>query len=276
MGRSWKLGTALGIGIYVHWTFLLLVGYVLYHYWGIGGWELALYGLQFLLAVIGCVILHELGHALMARRFGIGTRSITIYIIGGVARLERMSERPWEEICIALAGPAVNVVIAIGLTLALMLSAQPAGFTPAFFNGNILFDVLAANVMLVIFNLLPAFPMDGGRVLRALLVIPYGRLRGTEIAANVGACFSVLFAVLGLKYGFSLVLIGMFAFLAGQQELAAVRYQEWRRRAAPLDVMPADAELLDVIPVPLDESVSVRDNQAGAWVIYRNGRPVRP
>src|SRR5258707_60827 len=120
MSRSWKLGTAFGIGIYVHWTFLLLVGYVLYHFWGIGGSQMALYGLEFLFALIGCVVLHELGHALMARKYGIATRSITIYVIGGIARLERMSERPWEEICIALAGPAVNVVIALLLAVPLL------------------------------------------------------------------------------------------------------------------------------------------------------------
>src|SRR5262245_18366280 len=116
MLRSWKLGTAFGIGLYVHWSFLLLPAYVVFNAWGASAGQL-LFLLGLVLAVFGCVLLHELGHALMARQFGIGTRDITLYPIGGVARLERMSEKPWEEVCIALAGPAVNAVLAVLLLL---------------------------------------------------------------------------------------------------------------------------------------------------------------
>src|SRR6266446_5240096 len=112
MFRSWKLGTAFGIGIYVHWTFLLLPLYLVFSGGGPGHGPAVAYILALIAAVFGCVVLHELGHALTARRFGIGTRDITLYPIGGVARLERMSERPWEEFWIAVAGPAVNVGIA--------------------------------------------------------------------------------------------------------------------------------------------------------------------
>jgi Zn-dependent protease len=285
MFRSWKLGTAFGIGIYIHWTFLLLVGFFFYKFWGEGGPELGLWGLALLLSVFGCVVLHELGHALTARYFGIGTRDITLYPIGGVARLERMSEQPWEELWIALAGPAVNVVIAALLVVPALLtmhgllseqmSAEQA------LRGNFLFYLLSSNVILVLFNLLPAFPMDGGRVLRALLVTPLGRLRATEVAAKLGAVFALIFFVLGITGALNspmLILVGAFAFLAGQQELAMVRHLERQRRLPPLNALPADAEVLDALPASPDAVVvsgPVWDDRDRVWVVWDGGRPVR-
>src|SRR5262245_53956971 len=129
MNRSLKLGTAFGIGIYVHWSFLLLPAWVFLSTWGIFGPSMIVYLLALLAAIFGCVVLHELGHALMARQFGIRTRDITLYPIGGVARLERMSERPSEEFWIAVAGPAVNVVIAGLLFAVLGFLGGPSGLT---------------------------------------------------------------------------------------------------------------------------------------------------
>src|SRR5215510_1376726 len=185
MLRSWKLGRALGIGIYVHWTFFLLVAYVLYTNWGLGGSARALYAVGLLIAVFFCVVLHELGHALMARKFGIATRDITLYPIGGVARLERLPDKPSEELWIALAGPAVNVAIA-ALLLPLVMAGHfltpllPLGEVGSFADTvwsmgvSFLFYLMVANVVLVLFNMLPTFPMDGGRVLRALLAMRMG------------------------------------------------------------------------------------------------------
>ena len=197
--RSWKIGRAFGIGIYVHWTFLLLLGFVAYQGWGDDEGSGPLHAAVMLVLLFTCVVLHELGHAQMARRFGVGTRDITLYPIGGVARLERMPEKPWEELCIAVAGPAVNVVIAAILLIPLVLTVGgPAGVTAELFQfarGSYLIDLLQANIFLVLFNMLPAFPMDGGRVLRALLVIPFGRLKATRIAATIGVIFAFLFAL---------------------------------------------------------------------------------
>jgi Zn-dependent protease len=225
-------------------------------------------------------VLHELGHALMARYFGIATRDITLYPIGGVARLERMSERPWEELCIALAGPAVNVAIALMLFWVLLLGGVL--FTPALLirslGAHFLLDLLALNVWLVLFNLLPAFPMDGGRVLRALLSLWLGHLRATEIAATIGVGMAVLFVLVGLV-GFQslmLALVGLFIYLVGQQELAMARHREAARRIEPIfpgavDVQPVSG------PHPVDGQFTgfTWDSRTGAWIQWQNGWPVR-
>src|SRR5262249_30782003 len=231
-----------------------------------------------------CVVLHELGHALMARRFGIETRDITLYPIGGVARLERMSERPWEELCIALAGPAVNVAIAVALGLFLTVHGHPRLPLPLDNPFSFLF---ATNVMLVFFNLLPIFPMDGGRVLRALLAMPLGHRRATEVAATLGAAVAIFFLI-GMPILSALVgsfgpnvfmwsLVALFVFFAGQQELAAVRYREQRRALEPLEVLPADDDAIpEVLAVPDDYGFCgyTWDSRTGHWTEWRNGRPV--
>jgi Zn-dependent protease len=212
---SWRIGRAYGINIYLHWSMLLLPLWILLTQpSAVVGFSLAL-----TTALFGCVVLHELGHALTARRFGIGTRDITLYPIGGVARLESTGNRPWEELCIALAGPAVNVTIALGLGLAWWTLPPGESLLPF---GQFLYWLIVLNVGMVVFNLLPAFPLDGGRVFRALLAMPLGQLRATRIAAGVAVVLAVLIGVVGFVYNPWLVLIAMFIFLAGQQELQAV------------------------------------------------------
>ena len=281
MFRSWKLGTAFGIGIYVHWTFLLLPAYVFLRNAGSGHVNAALYLVSLVVAIFGCVVLHELGHALMARRFGIATRDITLYPIGGVARLERMSERPWEEFWIALAGPAVNVVIAV--LLAGLLSLEGAylsggGLIDALEQGSFLAALIGANIVLFLFNLLPAFPSDGGRVLRALLAYPLGQVRATEIAVGVGTVMAAILFFWGFwQAELMLMLVAVFLFFAGQQELAAVRYRAAVRRNAPLDVLPVtDVTFTPPRTAPGDPSFSgfTWDSHTHLWIEWRNGRPV--
>ena len=273
MLRSWKLGTAFGIGIFVHWTFLLLPAWVLLSNLS-GGVPVAVYLLAFVTAVFGCVVLHELGHALMARRFGIATRDITLYPIGGVARLERMSEKPWEEFWIALAGPAVNVVIAgllFGFLALLELTGAPRlPFVPQLASG-----LMLANAVLVGFNLLPAFPMDGGRVLRALLAMRLGRLQATEIAAQLGLVMAVLMGAGAFFFHTpSLALIAVFIFFAGQQELMALRHREAVHQSEPLWALPADREAVEDWQAPAHGGFTgFRWNApAQAWEVWRNGR----
>ena len=185
MRWSWRVGRIADIDVYVHSTFLLLLGWVLLqHYLAHGDPAEAIGGLAFILALFGIVVLHELGHALAARRYGIRTRDITLLPIGGVARLERMPEDPRQELVVALAGPAVNVALAAGLFLALALGRGPAPVGEvAHVGGGVLDQLLWVNVSLAVFNLLPAFPMDGGRVLRAVLALRLDYVRATQIAA---------------------------------------------------------------------------------------------
>ncbi len=178
--------------------------------------------IAFVLALFACVVLHELGHAAMARRFGVRTREIVLYPIGGVARLESMPGG-WAELLIALAGPAVNVVLAALCAAALEVLRIPHPFqqTMPWENSGLVQKLLWANIVLVVFNMIPAFPMDGGRVLRAVLAIGLGQQRATRIAAFIGQVIAGLFVVFGIvQANFFLAFIGLFVFLGASQEVA--------------------------------------------------------
>jgi Zn-dependent protease len=284
--RSWKLGRVFGIDLYLHSTFLLLPAWALFVNRG-GGLIGAVFALLFLVGVFACVVLHELGHALAARRFGIGTRDITLYPIGGVARLERMSERPGEELAIALAGPAVNVVLAGLLSLvvvpALILGALPASgpvislsHGPLALGLTFLFCLWWVNIFMVIFNLVPAFPMDGGRVLRALLAMGMGHLRATEIASAVGLVMAGVMVVLSFVLPAPMLLvIAVFVGLVGQQEVMILRRRA--RNAAPvLAALPADAAGSAPAAGPVGPGFTgfTWDRDYHVWVMWHNGRPV--
>src|ERR1051326_228255 len=253
----WKIARVMGIDLYVNWTFLLVPVLVLMSTWQRGeplaAQHQALFFLCVTFATFGCVILYELGHARMARLFGIGTRDITISLIGGVARLERMSEKPWEEFLIAIAGPAVNVVIAFCLGVLMLPLLTFVGSVNAFFETPataFVGSLLAINVGLVLFNMLPAFPMDGGRVLRAVLSFLMDHLRATEIAVYVGISIAALFGIVGVISILNpgslivgspvLVLIAFFIFTAGQQELAMTRRRYAMLAEQPMEVLPAE------------------------------------
>ncbi|HET7624920.1 MAG TPA: site-2 protease family protein [Verrucomicrobiae bacterium] len=224
MRWSLRLLKVAGIGIYVHVTFLLLLiwagwsGYGARHQWND-----AAAGVGFILILFVIVVLHELGHALTARRFGIETRDIILLPIGGVARLERMPEDPKQELAVALAGPAVNVLLAILFFIAISLGATVSLHDVAFFSGNLLENLLWINILLALFNLLPAFPMDGGRVLRALLAIRINYARATRIAARIGQGMALVFGVLGLFYNPFLILIAAFVWIGAAQESSFVQ-----------------------------------------------------
>lgn len=225
------MGRVAGIKIEVHWTFSLLLVWVafieirqgadLYH---------LLLNEALVLVLFACVVLHELGHALTAKRFRINTQRITLLPIGGVASLEKMPEKPMHELLVALAGPAVNVVIALLLALVVPVRSyfnfdaivlEEVLYQPTF--QNFLFYLFIANVMLVVFNMIPAFPMDGGRVLRALLSLKLGRVEATQIASGIGQGLAVLFFVVGLLFNPFLILIAFFIFFGAYGENQMVK-----------------------------------------------------
>ncbi|MCA9708592.1 MAG: site-2 protease family protein [Myxococcales bacterium] len=219
MRWSWKLGRFAGIDTYVHASFLLLVGWAAWAAWSGAGTMLAvLLGVGFLLAVFGSVLLHELGHALVARHYGIATRRIVLSPIGGIAQLEGMPREPRQELAVALAGPAVN----FGLAAALWILAPAFGLG---LLGSLASSLIVANLTLGLFNLIPAFPMDGGRALRAFLAARVGAWQATQTAAKVGKVVALVMGLYGLVAGpFMLVLIAGFVWFAANAELAASRY----------------------------------------------------
>lgn len=225
MKWSWKLGRFAGIDVYIHATFWLLIGWIaLSHILQGDPLTQTLAGLAFILALFACVVLHEFGHALTARRYGIQTRDITLLPIGGVARLERMPEQPIQELWVALAGPAVNVVIAALLFAFLTLTnalepLERLGVA----SGSFIERLLVVNVMLVLFNMLPAFPMDGGRVVRALLAMRMEYTRATQIAASLGQAMAFLFGFIGLFTNPFLLFIAFFVWIGAAQEASMVQ-----------------------------------------------------
>lgn len=224
---SWRVVDVAGIGIHIHATFPLILLLVAAAAWYMeGGLRAVAEGVVFVLVLFLCVVLHELGHALTARRFGIRTRSITLYPIGGVSRMERMPKEPSRELAIAVAGPVVNIVIAVLLLPVLILTSGWDWQAAVALDAPFVAKLMSVNLLLAVFNLLPAFPMDGGRVLRAALTPWKGRLKATEAAGLVGRVVAVLFVAFGLLTAHViLVLIGVFVFFGAGQEAGAARLE---------------------------------------------------
>ena len=260
--KSVRLTRTMGIDVRLHPSFFLLAGlgaiYALQ-----GGLGAALDGVTFLVLLFGCVLLHELGHAGAAKRYGVETKDVILLPIGGVARLEKMPTEPKQELVVALAGPAVNAVIAALVAAALLGANLGAGIDAATLAGaggltGLAVQLLTVNVLLVLFNLLPAFPMDGGRVLRALLATRLPYARATSVAARTGQGLAVLMAVYGLFYNPFLVLVAAFVFVSAGRENT---YTGTKTRSSRLPV--SAVMLTDVVSLsPHDSLLNAADTLA--------------
>ncbi|MEX0320289.1 MAG: site-2 protease family protein [Ruegeria sp.] len=245
MTWSFTLGRLLGSELRVHVTFFLLLAWVGFAAYSDGGLAAAIENVVFVLALFACVVAHEFGHALMARRYGILTPDITLLPIGGLARLERMPEKPLQEVMVALAGPAVNVVIwavlmIIGAGMPLEALARIDSTDLDFLS-----RLALVNLFLAVFNMIPAFPMDGGRVFRALLCLTMDRVTATRTAAFAGQFVAFLLGFAGLSSGNPvLVLIALFVFIAANAESQDVAMRAVARRLLARDAMITSFEAL--------------------------------
>lgn len=245
MKGSLRIITLFGIPVHVHWTFALVFVYI----YALGAFSNSAPGLTrsymiLILLLFACVLMHEYGHALMARRFGVGTHDIILSPIGGIARLSKLPEKPMQEFLVAIAGPFVNLVIVILLSplyFGIISSADRSSLLNSIFNasgnyfapdlslaGFLIVGLFWLNIILAIFNLLPAFPMDGGRVLRALLSLKLDRIKATKYAALIGKLFAIAFVAIGLfsqPLNFLYVFIGVFIFMTAASEYRMVKIE---------------------------------------------------
>lgn len=232
MRGSFRIAKIFGIPVELHWTFALLFLWIIYIGYGNGDhWRDTLWNILFVISLFVCVVLHEFGHALTARKFGVQTRDIILSPIGGIARLDRLPEKPFQEFLVAAAGPAVNVVIALLLSPYFFISEEGKWFWNEIISGRsigeglpFLGGLIFLNIVLAVFNLLPAFPMDGGRILRALLAIRMGRTKATRIASLIGQGIAVLLVIYAITSGsIWTAFIGIFVFLTAGQEYQATK-----------------------------------------------------
>ena len=270
----YTIGRLGGTEVKVHLTFVLFLAW-----WAVGGYQQAgaagaLAAAFWLLAVFACILLHEFGHILMARRFGVRTPDVILLPIGGVARLERIPEEPRQELLIALAGPAVTAAIALVLYLIIRLSGNDAGLGDLSPGRPFLSMLMNVNVYLLLFNLIPAFPMDGGRVLRALLASRMGLVRGTRVAATLGQTLAIVGGLYAITIGHPLaVLVAFFVFLGASAEAEAVE-----TRAAGDGLQVSQMMVTDFRTIPVYATLSdavdllLSGEQREFPVVDNNGR----
>lgn len=275
--KSLTIGKIAGIRILMHWTFLLLLGWIVFSEIGKGSdTRTILFTVLFVLAIFACVVLHELGHSLMAKRYGIDTKKITLLPIGGLATLERMPDEPKQELWIALAGPAVNVVIAFILFFFVPFEQlwDQEEVNTAISDQNWLVALFSVNVLLVLFNAIPAFPMDGGRVLRSLLALRMDKVKATQIAASLGKFFAIAFAFIGLFYNPFLILIGVFIYFGAHSENIIVQHLDLMKGYTVRDAMMTNLTLLSPSETVKDATVKLLAGSEEDFVVSENGNIV--
>ncbi|NOK64204.1 MAG: hypothetical protein GFH27_549323n57 [Chloroflexi bacterium AL-W] len=288
MSWSFRIGQIAGIDIKVHLTFFLILAFGAFQFGSQFGVPGALFGVLVMILLFVCVVLHELGHSIVAQRFGIPVREILLLPLGGVALLTRTPSKPMHELLIALAGPLVNVVIAAILFVVLGFKVALLGFDSLTTSlrlepdlGSLLIWLLYANVMLVVFNMIPAFPLDGGRVLRAVLEMFMTHRRATQIASRTGQVFAVLMAVFAIFIGnILLILVAAFIFFGAGQEnaqtqartvLTTLRIDDaYNKHALTLTIGDRVSKVVDYILTSYQPDFAVMQGQQLIGIVTRN------
>lgn len=278
MKGSFKLGTIAGIGVFVHWTFSILIAFIIFSNYRAGhSAEQILWSLAFIISIFFTVFLHELGHALAAKRYNIKTKDITLLPIGGLARLESIPEKPKEELVVALAGPAVNIGLAV-LTGLFITIPDAENLTPQLTAGvnasNFLLNFFIVNIWLALFNLIPAFPMDGGRVLRATLSIYMKRNVATNIAARIGQLLAIGFVFLGFFTNPFLIFIGFFIFLGAQAEASFTQTKSMLEGYRVKDVLMRQYQTIDANETVRTAVQMLLNGQCKNFLVMENSNAV--
>ena len=276
MSWSLNIGKVAGTVVRIHLTFLLFLAWIFAASYASGGAAAAWNSLAFVVLLFLCVLLHEFGHIFTARAFGVQTPYVTLLPIGGVAQLERIPEEPWEEFLIAIAGPLVNVAITILLVVLTGATLHSSAAASVDNTSIALVDRLAAvNLFLALFNMIPAFPMDGGRVLRALLASRFGYVRATEIAASIGQFVAFALGFIGLMYNPILIFIAIFVYLAASSEAHMVALRAVSRGVPVSHAMMTQFATLSP-QAHVDEAVQtlLQTSQGEFPVVDGAGKPV--
>jgi Zn-dependent protease len=278
MRGSIQLGKIAGINIAIHWTFAILIAFIVYNNYRAGhSTEQMLWSVLFVLSIFFTVFLHEMGHSLAARKFGVKTKSITMLPIGGVASLERIPEKPSEELIVAIAGPAVNIGLA--LITYLFIDFPSAENLPDILKGgvnasNFFIQFFIVNIWLSVFNLIPAFPMDGGRILRALLSYKLPRHTATTIAARIGQFIAIIFIFIGFYTNPFLIFIGIFIILGAYSESEMVKTNFMLKGVKAKDVAMKNFISIDENET-LEKAVQhLLNSQSSAFIITSGNAPV--
>jgi len=277
MKGSFKLGNIAGIGVFIHWSFSLIIAYIIYSNYRAGhNAEQIMWSVIFILSIFMTVFLHELGHALAAKKYKIKTKDITILPIGGLARLERIPEKPSEELVVAIAGPLVNIALAIitGLLITIPdlkeLTIQLSGGVN---QSNFFLNFFIVNIWLAIFNLIPAFPMDGGRVLRAILSMKFERHVATNIAARIGQLLALAFIFIGFNNNPFLIFIGLFIILGAQAEVEMTKTGFMLKGMLVKDVVMKHYETINATEIVETAVKQLLNGQCKNFLVISNGHP---
>lgn len=279
MKGSFKLGKIAGIGLFIHWTFSILLIFIVYINYKAGqNTTQILWSLFFILSIFVTVLLHELGHALAAKNYNIETKDITLLPIGGLARLDKIPEKPSEELVVAIAGPLVNITLAFFTSLFISIPDNSqeliVQLTGGINRSNFLLNFFLVNLWLALFNLIPAFPMDGGRVLRALLSFKLKRNVATKIAARIGQFLAMGFIFLGFFTNPFLIIIGVFVIMSAQIE---ANFTESKYMLKGFKVR--DIVMKQFITIESNETLAravelLLDSQTKEFLVTENNKPV--